>query len=93
MKNRLAEFLVGLCAGHGARRGRGKALADATLEDLQNLFERDCEKVGVKRARMRYWAMALRSSWPFVRAGFGRLIAAAGLLKVGAGIWKWWSGG
>jgi hypothetical protein len=94
---RLAEFLVGLCAGRGARRGtqrgRGRALADATLDDLQDLFERDCEKVGVKRARMRYWAAALRSSWPFLRVALGRLMAAAGLLKVGAGLWKFLSGG
>jgi hypothetical protein len=90
---RSAEFLVGLCAGRGARRGRGKALADATLDDLQDLFERDCEKVGVKRARMRYWARSLRSSWPLIRVALGRLMAAAGLLKVGEGFLKWLSGG
>jgi hypothetical protein len=39
------------------------------------------------------WAAALRSSWPFIRGAVGRLIAGAGILKAGAGIWKWWSGG
>jgi hypothetical protein len=89
----LAERLVAICVGRGARHSRGKALAEATLEDLQDLFERDCEKIGPKRAALRYWRAALRSSWPFIRAGFGRLMTGAGLLKVGTGIWKWWSGG
>jgi hypothetical protein len=89
----LAEFLVVLCVGRGARPGRGKVLADTTLECLDETFERECKELGEKRARMRYWGDALHSSWPFVRAAFGRLVAGAGLLKVGAGIWKWWSGG
>jgi hypothetical protein len=63
------------------------------LMTFKTLFERDCEKVGVKRARLRYWAAALHSSWPFIRGAVGRLIAGAGILKAGAGIWKWWSGG
>jgi hypothetical protein len=85
---RFAEFLVTLCVGRGARRGRGKGLTDTILDDLEDCYQRDCERIGPKRAALRYWAAALRSSWPHVRDGLARLMKWAAAI----GIVRLWSG-
>jgi hypothetical protein len=66
-----AEFL--LIAFSSLSRG------DAMIGDLNEHFDRECEKLGRRRAVWRYWARTLRSLWPLLwrkAVKWGALIAA-----------------
>jgi hypothetical protein len=72
----LAEWLVALIVPR--RR------ADAVLGDLEERFQRDAASRGLRRARLRYWAEALRSVGPIVWIKAKRL----GFLALVAEIWR-----
>ncbi len=48
------------------------------LGDLQEIFERDCEKYGLSRARRLYWAQVLNAIGP----SLGRRIKRLGFIGI-----------
>jgi hypothetical protein len=72
----LAEWLVALVAP--------KRRADAVLGDLEERFHRNVDSLGLRRARARYWAEALRSIGPILWMKAKQL----GLLALVAEIWR-----
>ena len=62
----IAEFLLTLLSK--------REHVDATVGDLNEIFERECKAFGPARARRLYWSRALRSLWPLIQRGGARAI-------------------
>jgi hypothetical protein len=77
---RFAEFLFSLLAP--------KKSVDVQLGDLQEIFEGNVDRFGVRRARMLYWAQVLRAIGPGIwrrikKLGFVGILIDYGRSKIG----------
>jgi hypothetical protein len=48
--------------------------AASAIGDLDERFQHDCDRYGVRRAKQMYWAHVLRSAWPLLRRAIGRAV-------------------
>jgi len=70
---RLPEFLLVVFAS--------AEYCDAWLGDLNERFTRDCQAVGLSRARRLYWARSLRSLWPVLQRAIARGVKWGAILS------------
>jgi hypothetical protein len=70
---RIPEFLLTLIAT--------SEQAEAACGDLNERYSRELASLGCYRAKRLYWARVLRSLWPFLWLGIGRLIKWAVILS------------
>jgi hypothetical protein len=68
----VAEFLLRLCATSKHR--------ESALGDMNERFARDCVNRGFNRARLLYWAEALRSLFPLAGRLLGRALKWAAVV-------------
>jgi hypothetical protein len=78
----IAEFLITICVRSGTQTQRAKALAETILDDLEDEFQSDCQKVGVTRARIRYLSGVAINSWPFIQRTIPRLLKWAAIISL-----------
>jgi hypothetical protein len=65
----VAEFLLGIFVP--AKR------VEHVAGDMNERFDRDCERYGARRAKRMYWAQVLRSVGPLVVRAIGRVVVEA----------------